>query len=71
MFQKAAHFKDEATAEQLLHCKTPQQEKQLGKHVSNFDNKKWLSVADGCIFQAVFNKFSQNSVIGDLLQKNW
>ena len=69
MFQKAAHFKDEVTAQQILHCKTPQQAKQLGKCVSNFDKKKRLSVAEDCMFKAVFNKFSQNTVIADFLQK--
>ena len=69
MFQKATHFKDVATVQQILHCKTPQQAKQLGKRVSNFDKKKWLSVAEDCMFKAVFNKFSQNTVIADFLQK--
>ena len=67
MHQKAVYFKDHATAQQILFSKTPQQAKQMGKRVSNFDRKKWLSVAEDCMFKAMYNKFSQNSDIADFL----
>ena len=69
MYQKAVHFKDQETAQQILYSKTPQQAKQLGKRVSNFDKKKWLHVAEDCMFKAVYAKFSQNRDIAEFLKQ--
>ena len=67
MYQKAVYFSDNETAQQILQCKSPVQAKLFGKHIHNYDAKKWKAVQDECMFQAMYAKLSQNQELATFL----
>ena len=68
MFQKATYFKDQEAADRILQSKTPVEAKEIGKRITNFNNKLWPSVAEECMFKAVLSKFSPNEDLADFLR---
>ena len=68
MYQKAVYFSDNETAQKILQCKSPVQAKFFGKHIHNYDPKKWKAVQDECMFQAMYAKFSQNPELASFLR---
>lgn len=60
MWLKAKYFKDEETALAIENAQNPSFAKRLGREVKNFDESKWQKVRYEKMYEAVFNKFSQN-----------
>ncbi len=63
MWLKAKHFRDEETALAIVNAQTPSFAKRLGREVKNFDEAKWREVRYKKMYEAVFNKFSQNEIL--------
>lgn len=60
MWNKAIFFKDYDIAEQILVTKNPFQQKKLGRQVSNFVDREWMTVAYDYVVQGNRLKFEQN-----------
>ena len=60
MWLKAKYFGDEETALAIESAAAPSFAKRLGREVKNFDEAKWQKVRYEKMYEAVFNKFSQN-----------
>ena len=60
MWLKAKYFEDEETALAITRASRPSIAKLLGREVKNFDELEWYKVRYEKIYEAVFNKFSQN-----------
>lgn len=60
MWLKAKYFGDEETALAIVNAQTPSFAKRLGREVKNFDETKWSEVRYEKMYEAVYNKFSQN-----------
>lgn len=60
MWLKAKYFKDEETALAITRASRPSIAKLLGREVENFDELEWYKVRYEKMYEAVFNKFSQN-----------
>ena len=54
---KAVYFNDEAMANNILNCKTPQEAKQYGRCVRGYDENSWNKVRDEQMFIAVKAKY--------------
>ena len=67
MWQKAMFFGDDETAKMILEARTPQGAKSLGRKVRFFDEKKWETVRETAMYNAVFEKFSQNPYLKEIL----
>ena len=67
MAQKALLFNDQATFELIMQAKTPDECKQLGKQVKNFDQATLDAHQEEIMYRGNFAKFSQNPVLKDLL----
>ena len=57
MYLKAVYFNDEAMANNILNCKTPQEAKQYGRCVRGYDDNSWNKVRDEQMFIAVKAKY--------------
>ena len=64
---KAVKFGDNAQAQLILHSNDCGEQKQFGKHVSNFEQHTWKSVRTGLITDILKAKFSQNKCEKDYL----
>ena len=77
MAQKAKFFNDEETYDLILKSKTPEEAKKLGRLVKNYDDGKWSEVREEKMYNAVLQKFLQNSDLQlvitrkDLLDKSF
>ena len=60
MWFKAVFFRDEEMAEKILQSQTPQEARDLGQLVRNYDDEKWDKVRVDCMRTAVRYKFYQN-----------
>lgn len=60
MWFKAVFFGDEEMAEQILASKTPQEARNLGQKVRNYDDEQWDKVRVDRMRTAVRHKFYQN-----------
>lgn len=69
MWRKAKFFNDEECAEKILKAKHPQEQKRLGRNVKDFDIAKWEIEREDAMYQGVYNKFSQNQKLKNLLLK--
>lgn len=61
MAQKAKLFNDEEIFAQILQVKHPNEAKQLGRKVRNYDEQIWQENRFDIVVQANFAKFSQYS----------
>ena len=66
MWFKAKYFKDEETAERIYKSSSPEEARQLGRLVKNYDDIAWDKVRVDYMRKAVTLKFHQNP---DLLEK--
>jgi ribA/ribD-fused uncharacterized protein len=69
MFQKALLFKDFEIAEKILATSNPREQKELGRFVKNFDEKKWLNMREIIVTDGNLFKFSQNESLKSELLK--
>ena len=60
MWFKAKYFKDEETAEKIYKSSSPEEARQLGRLVKNYDDSKWDGVRVYYMRKAVTYKFHQN-----------
>lgn len=60
MAQKAKLFNDKEIFAQILQVKHPNEAKQLGRKVRNYDEQIWREKRFGIVVQANFAKFSQH-----------
>lgn len=67
MYHKAMLFNDIDVAEQILNVDNPNDAKQLGRQVSNFDQDVWDEHKISIVFNGCYLKFSQNEEIRDVL----
>lgn len=66
MAKKAQLFGDIATLAQIMGTESPQKQKDFGRTVSGFDQKRWNQYKYAIVWQANYLKFSQHS---DLRQR--
>lgn len=67
MWEKAVTFKDNESADMILHTPSPMSNKQLGRKVKNFDAKVWSEVSYQIMVDVNMAKFSQNPRLAKLL----
>lgn len=61
MAQKARMFGDKKAEALIMTAKTPNEQKQLGRTVRNFDQRAWSAVARDVVARGSIAKFSANS----------
>ena len=69
MYSKAMLFGDTETAEKILEAKTPDEQKQLGRAVKNFDKEVWDQHAQEIIYEGNYYKFTQNPPLWQALER--
>lgn len=69
MYQKAMLFGDAETAEKILKAETPDEQKQLGRLVKNFDKEIWDQHARDIVYQGNYYKFTQNPHLWNVLER--
>lgn len=67
MAAKARLFKDDSRLQQILQAKSPAQAKKLGRLVSGFDEKVWLTQREDIVLRANLAKFSQHPELAAFL----
>lgn len=60
MWEKARYFGDTSSCMAILQSKDPQEAKQLGRGVRNYNDTEWAKVRYAFMYQANLSKFSQN-----------
>lgn len=60
MWRKAKMFGDEDTAEEIMMCEDPWDQKALGRAVKNFNKFKWDSVSQDIVYEGNYAKFTQH-----------
>ncbi len=60
MYRKAIYFHDERVASQILNTDDVALIKELGRHVSNYDDSHWNGVRQIVVYEGLLSKFSQN-----------
>lgn len=63
MYMKAINFDDRETAELIMNESNPKEQKKLGRKVKNFDSSKWRDICYPIVYNGVFEKFKQNSLL--------
>ena len=69
MYEKAALFKDQTTAEKILQTDDVAEIKALGRTVQNFDDKVWTKEREGIVYRGVSEKFRQNPELAENLDR--
>ena len=67
MAEKAKLFGDVEIYSKIMKSDSPKKQKELGRQVKNFDEKKWKEVAREIVFKANYAKFSQHPHLRDKL----
>lgn len=67
MAQKARLFNDSARLAEILACRSPQEAKQFGRMVENFENSVWQQHCFDYVVQGNLGKFSQNPALYEFL----
>ena len=67
MYYKAVTFGDTEIAKLIMETDSPMRQKALGRQVRNFDVGLWNAVAKDIVYQGNQYKFTQNSVLLDVL----
>ncbi len=67
MYHKAMLFDDIDTAKQILACRHPNEAKQWGRKVRNFDETKWNAARFDIVVQGNLLKFAQHPELQDFL----
>ena len=67
MYRKAICFQDEAIARHILQTDDVARIKELGRLVSNYNDKIWSGIRQIIVYEGLIEKFSQNNEIRDAL----
>ena len=67
--EKAKHFKDSTTIQQILSAKSGLDCKRLSKNIKNYRHDEWIRVAKGLSEPGIIAKFNQNPQLIELLMK--
>ena len=62
-YQKACHFHNYKTAEDILNCKSPRNSKTLSHNIINYDKDAWKTVAKEARKPGIAAKFEQNPLL--------
>ena len=60
MYKKAIVFKNYDIAKEILDTKDPARIKELGRSVTNYDDKFWNGIRQIIVYEGLCQKFSQN-----------
>lgn len=60
MYKKAMTFKNFGIAKEILNTKDPATIKELGRSVTNYDDKFWNGIRQIIVYEGLYQKFSQN-----------
>lgn len=60
MYKKAIVFKNYDIAKEILNTKDPASIKELGRSVTNYDDKLWSGIRQIIVYEGLYQKFSQN-----------
>ncbi|WWC63342.1 uncharacterized protein I303_105942 [Kwoniella dejecticola CBS 10117] len=66
MYRKALVF-DPDVADDIARAPTPEEAKERGRKIRNFDRKKWDEVNDGIVERGNYLKFSQNEKLKETI----
>ena len=69
MWEKAMHFGDILTAEEILKEPNPRRNKQLGKEVKNFDTNIWKEVSYKYMIDVNMSKWTSSDYLKNILLK--
>ena len=67
MYQKAVHFNDLASAEQILETDDVAEIKALGRGVTGYEESCWNGIRQIIVYGGLIAKFSQNEELKKLL----
>lgn len=67
MLMKARHFKDTEMERKILNSKTPQEAKNYGRKVANFDEDEWSNICMEYMYSALYDKFTSSDELKELL----
>lgn len=67
MYRKAIMFNDASIAETILLTDNPQEQKDLGRMVANYDDDRWSASRVDIMVEGLFEKFNQNAKLRDAL----
>lgn len=62
MYSKALYFKDTKTAEKILKTKNPRKQKELGRQVSNYEDKIWSDIRQNIMTEILKHKFNSGKL---------
>lgn len=62
MYSKALYFKDTRTAEKILKTKNPRKQKELGRQVSNYEDKIWSDIRQNIMTEILKHKFNSGKL---------
>ena len=62
MYSKALYFKDTKTAKKILKTKNPRKQKELGRHVSNYEDKIWSDIRQNIMTEILKHKFNSEAL---------
>lgn len=60
MYKKAITFKNFNIAKEILSTKDPAIIKELGRSVTNYNDKLWSCIRQIIVYEGLYQKFSQN-----------
>ena len=68
MYKKAVTFKNYDIAKEILNTKDPATIKELGRSVTNYNDKLWSGIRQIIVYEGLYQKFSQNEELRCLLK---
>ena len=68
MVRKAVCFHDDSAAAQILATEDVARIKELGRHVSNYDDHHWNGIRQIVVYEGLLAKFSQNEDLKEQLK---
>ena len=68
MVRKAVSFHDDSAAAQILATEDVARIKELGRHVSNYDDHHWNGIRQIVVYEGLLAKFSQNEDLKEQLK---
>ena len=66
-YGKADLFDNDIAKSQILRSNSPYQAKKVGSRIKGFDRDKWTANSEDIAYNAILNKFAQNSLLGNIL----
>lgn len=62
MYFKALHFRDTEIAKKILKIKNPRKQKELGRQISNYDDKEWSAIRQNIMTEILKHKFNSEKL---------